>query len=241
MIKKLKDGYYIDSWYDKKTRSWVVQVKDKNNNEVDCEYCGDREWTAYSIKSFIDEYGGLLNEEADIDKLAKKKAKETLKKTKKSKLNPLATFVLPDAGAGIATFNKNMGVSDLSSTTGSTCGEVSSGDAGSGEASGGMGESLEEAMLPRQELINRIRKLGFNYKFDKYTDAQLYRIYQERVAYVERKKAEDKAQKELAKEHDEFYKNYTDEEDNELVDTGYSLKYKGHEFVSDKEADEFFQ
>lgn len=232
MIKKLKDDNYIELGYDKASGKYITQVKDKNGNEIDYHYDGNPTDAAYTMKSFIREYGGLLNEEADIDKLAKKKAKETEKKTKKSKLNPLATFVLPDYEAGIATFNKNMGISDTSSTTGSICGETSGGDVGGGEASGGMGESLEES-YSIDGLIKQMRDWGCKYNFNNKKDSQIVAIY-----YKELEK-----QKELQKKKNKVVDKpiyTTEEDDNDITFDGDSYWKNGVEFEDDKNAEEFF-
>lgn len=34
-------GYWLDTWYDRRTRSWVIQIKDSENNQIDeAYYCG---------------------------------------------------------------------------------------------------------------------------------------------------------------------------------------------------------
>lgn len=249
MIKKLKDDNYIELGYDKASGKYITQVKDKNGNEIDYHYDGNPTDAAYTMKSFIREYGGLLNEETDIDKIAKKKAKETKKKTKGYKLNPLSTFVLPDYEVGISKFNQHMGISDLSSTTGSTnCGlsaeskivaranaasaGESSGDTGGGEASGGMGESLKEG-YSRSWYIAQMRNWGCPYNFDGKKDSQVLAIY-----YKELEK-----QKELQKKKNKVVEKpiyTTEEDDNDITFDGDSYWKDGVEFEDDKNAEEFF-
>ena len=42
MIKELKKGLYIDSWYDKYSRSYITQVKDAEDNELEYSYSGNK-------------------------------------------------------------------------------------------------------------------------------------------------------------------------------------------------------
>ena len=44
-------------WYDRSSRSWVVQVLDKDGFEIESEYCGDRDWLKSSVEDFKDRYG----------------------------------------------------------------------------------------------------------------------------------------------------------------------------------------
>ena len=46
----------IKSWYDRHTRSWVVQVIDELGNEVDCAYSGCKETRDADIEFFKSEY-----------------------------------------------------------------------------------------------------------------------------------------------------------------------------------------
>ena len=48
-------------------------------------------------------------------------------------------------------------------------------------------DKLNEAYYSRQELINNLKSIGRNYKFDKYTDEQLYYIWQKESAKAHKK------------------------------------------------------
>lgn len=48
-------------------------------------------------------------------------------------------------------------------------------------------DQLNEAYYSRQELINNLKSIGRNYKFDKYTDEQLYYIWQKESAKASKK------------------------------------------------------
>lgn len=50
------ESYYIEYWYNRCTRDWVVQVFDNYNREVDSEYCPDKAWRDCTIKDFSNKY-----------------------------------------------------------------------------------------------------------------------------------------------------------------------------------------
>ena len=50
------EDYSIEYWYDRYTRSWVVQVFDSDHYEVDCSYVGNKEDRDYEIERFKNEY-----------------------------------------------------------------------------------------------------------------------------------------------------------------------------------------
>ena len=52
----IPEDYSIEYWYDRYTRSWVVQVFDSNHYEVDCSYVGNKEDRDYEIDRFKNEY-----------------------------------------------------------------------------------------------------------------------------------------------------------------------------------------
>lgn len=52
----IPEDYSIEYWYDRYTRSWVVQVFDSRNIEVDCSYVGNKEDRDYEIDRFKNEY-----------------------------------------------------------------------------------------------------------------------------------------------------------------------------------------
>lgn len=51
------DTYKIRYWYDRYTRSWVIQVIDENNNEVESSYVGNKKDRDCEIKYFAYIYG----------------------------------------------------------------------------------------------------------------------------------------------------------------------------------------
>lgn len=104
---ELTDKLYIDSWYDKYSKSYITQVKDLEDNEVDYSYAGDAKGRDADIQYFKDEYGSQLEE---YYQSKKKKKKQELPMTG---LSP----VLPDQGKGIETFNHNMNSGDTGSET----------------------------------------------------------------------------------------------------------------------------
>ena len=220
MVIELKKGYTIDSWYDKFTDSYITRLLDPEGNQVrDALYSGDivgRNYDVQSIKDFFttymkdpnfnteqtkvdkdedytdeqpneDESSETVSDEeiqndADdslgesLDSELDKKAKKTKKATRKAKLPALSkmTPIMPDYESGISKFNAATadGNSGMASTTGST--------------------GLGEAYIGRNDLIKSLKDMGFKYKFDKYSDKQLFRIYQERKAKLEKQKAEEK-------------------------------------------------
>ena len=52
-------------------------------------------------------------------------------------------------------------------------------------------DKINESYYSRQELINNLKSIGRNYKFDKYTDEQLYYIWQKESAKAQKKVTAD--------------------------------------------------
>lgn len=96
---ELSSKLYIDSWYDKYSRSYITQVKDEEDNEVDYAYSGNRADRDADIKYFKDKYKDEIVEYLQPRDDKKKKEKEL----PMTGLNP----IMPDQGKGIDTFNKN--------------------------------------------------------------------------------------------------------------------------------------
>lgn len=96
---ELNSKLYIDSWYDKYSRSYITQVKDEEDNEVDYAYSGNRADRDADIKYFKDKYKDEIVEYLQPRDDKKKKEKEL----PMTGLNP----IMPDQGKGIDTFNKN--------------------------------------------------------------------------------------------------------------------------------------
>lgn len=196
MTVELKKGYIIDSYYDKNTRSYITTLKDNEGNQIrDAYYSGnmtDRNADVQHLKEFFYEY---MNEALDL----KKSIKDTKEKTKKSKLPALSTLspIMPDAAAGIDTFNSGVG--------------------------------LSEEWIHRDELESKLKKMGFKYNFARYTDEQLYRIYQERLKYLEKKHKE----KEKKKQQE-------NEAENKRINSKDSFMKNGIEFESEDAAREYF-
>ena len=196
MTVELKKGYYIDSYYDKNTRSYITTLRDKDGNQIrNAYYSGnmtDRNTDIQHIKEFFEQY---LNEALNL----RKTIKDTKEKTKKAKLSALSTLspIMPDAAAGIDTFNSGVG--------------------------------LSEEWIHRDELEARLKKMGFRYKFNKYTDEQLYRIYQERLKYLEKKHKEKEKKKQQESEAE-----------NKRINSKDSFMKNGIEFESEDAAREYF-
>lgn len=96
---ELSSKLYIDSWYDKYSRSYITQVKDEEDNEIDYAYSGNRADRDADIKYFKDKYKDEIVEYLQPRDDKKKKEKEL----PMTGLNP----IMPDQGKGIDTFNKN--------------------------------------------------------------------------------------------------------------------------------------
>lgn len=50
------ESYFIEYWYNRHTRDWVVQVFDNHNRQQDSAYCPDKEWRDSQIQEFSDKY-----------------------------------------------------------------------------------------------------------------------------------------------------------------------------------------
>ena len=234
MVIELKKGFSIDSWYDKFTDSYITRLLDPEGNQIrDALYSGDivgRNYDIQSIKDFFttymkdpnfnieqikdyededsideqpveDEFSEIVSDEEiqneiddslgeSLDSELDKRAKKTKRATRKAKLPALSkmTPIMPDYESGISKFNAATadGNSGMASTTGST--------------------GLGEAYIGRNELIKSLKDMGFKYKFDKYSDKQLFRIYQERKSKLEKQKVEKEK-----KEIEDAYKNNKEE------------------------------
>ena len=209
MTVELKKGYYIDSYYDKNTRSYITTLRDKDGNQIrDAYYSGnmtDRNTDIQHIKEFFEQY---LNEALNL----RKTIKDTKEKTKKAKLPALSTLspIMPDTAAGISTFNSGVG--------------------------------LSEDYIGRDELIKKLKDMGYKYNYPKYTDQELYEIYKKNLKAQETKK-ELKKLKEIEKSKKQRYKDKLsrvkyDEDSDTFSDGNY---YKdGIEFESEAAAKEYF-
>ena len=102
---ELNNKLYIDSWYDKYSKSYITQVKDLEDNEIDYAYSGNAKDRDFDIKTFKDKYKDEIVEYYQSKK--KKKKKQELPMTG---LSP----IIPDYGKGIDTFNNNMGETSVS-------------------------------------------------------------------------------------------------------------------------------
>lgn len=252
MIVELKKGYTIESRYDKFTDSYITRLIDPDGKQVkDARYSDDMVDRNYDIQDIKDYFNNYINiglsereapdrnkpyepEEDDdfvelepeetfedeedmfeesLDQEVKKKARKTKIATRKSKLPALSKLspIMPDQAKGIAKFNAMQpdGNSGMMSTTGST--------------------SLGEEYMSRDLLIDKIRNMGYKYNFDKYTDAQLYRIYQERVETAKKRAAKRAERKQRATEEDNKRENAKD-----------SYFKDGIEFESEEAAKEYF-
>lgn len=67
MKKNLRDGYYIDSWRDKYTHSWVIQLLNKDGYEIMSDYAGTRASRDYIVKEFEDKFNRGDFEDNTID------------------------------------------------------------------------------------------------------------------------------------------------------------------------------
>ena len=72
---ELSNKLYIDSWYDKYSRSYITQVKDNEDNEIDYAYSGNRADRDEDIKDFKEKYKDDIVEYYQSKK-KKKKQKE---------------------------------------------------------------------------------------------------------------------------------------------------------------------
>lgn len=114
-IVEINDKLHIDSWYDKYSRSYITQVKDNEDNEIDYVYSGNSRDRDYEIQRLKDKY----KEDEIVEYLQPRK-----KKKKQAEL-PMTglSLILPDQGKGVDTFNKNMDID-----AGNSNGEGASGE-----------------------------------------------------------------------------------------------------------------
>lgn len=101
-IIELNSKLHIDSWYDKYSQSYITQVKDDEDNEIEYAYAGNSRDRNNDIEYFKNKY-----KEEIVEYLQPKEDKEKKKKDlPMTGLNP----IMPDQGKGIDTFNKNSSI-----------------------------------------------------------------------------------------------------------------------------------
>lgn len=245
MTVELKQGYTIDSFYDKQTRSYITTLRDKDGNQVrNAYYSGnmtDRNADIQHIKEFFfeniyhgkkssttendntkvepntknedDEYADMDLSELFSESFTLDQAiKNTKSKTKKSKLPALSTLT-PIMPDGAA------GIATFNS-----------------------GVGLSEDYIGRDELIKRLKSMGYKYNYPKYTDEELFEIYKKSVKAQQKKQAEKKA-KAIDKARKQRYKNKLSQveydEDSDTYSDGSYYK-NGIEFESEDAAREYF-
>ena len=245
MTVELKQGYTIDSFYDKQTRSYITTLRDKDGNQVrNAYYSGnmtDRNADIQHIKEFFfeniyhskkssttendntkvepntknedDEYADMDLSELFSESFTLDQAiKNTKSKTKKSKLPALSTLT-PIMPDGAA------GIATFNS-----------------------GVGLSEDYIGRDELIKRLKSMGYKYNYPKYTDEELFEIYKKSVKAQQKKQAEKKA-KAIDKAIKQRYKNKLSQveydEDSDTYSDGSYYK-NGIEFESEDAAAEYF-
>ena len=240
MTVELKKGYYIDSYYDKDFKSYITSIKDKESNQVGeilySDNMTDRNSDIQNLKEIFndknrweefessndDNVSSDLNnrkflassfeEDESFEESLDSKIMETRRKTKKAKLPALSTLspIMPDAAAGISTFNSGVG--------------------------------LSEDYIGRDELIKRLKDMGYKYNYPKYTDQELYEIYRKNLKAQETKK-ELKKLKEIEKSKKQRYKDKLSrvkyDEDSDTYSDGNYYK-DGIEFESEAAAKEYF-
>lgn len=50
------ESYFIEYWYNRQTRDWVVQVFGNHGREQDSAYCPDKAWRDSQIQEFSQKY-----------------------------------------------------------------------------------------------------------------------------------------------------------------------------------------
>lgn len=300
MIKELSNGYYIDAWWDKFSKNYIIQVKNKSGDEVEVNFAGNKEDRDVIIKDFTDEFmrGNLTEDIEDVSDTpdvleigthvqvnpdVKSKVsgefgvikglddnkymiefdvmpgstvsfsrhelvvmdddeellEEKLFSKKKKKLPALDTLhpleIIPDAAAGIDSFNNNNSVNNSES--------------GSGEA---MGEALHVNnandkiyVAPKGKTLswykNEIKKHKPDYNFNRLNKVEANR--KPYVAYmildrILKQEELDNAQIDMANDHKNMANNYSD--DNDVNYDGNSFFKNGIEFESEEAAREYF-
>jgi len=49
---------WLDKWYDRHTRSWIIQLKDDNDYQIgDAIYCGNKDESIILYNDLLKEYG----------------------------------------------------------------------------------------------------------------------------------------------------------------------------------------
>lgn len=65
---KESESYFVEYWYDRYTRNWVVQVFDNYDRQQDSSYCPNKEWRDSVIADYTREYNTTDIRHTYVDK-----------------------------------------------------------------------------------------------------------------------------------------------------------------------------
>lgn len=245
MTVELKQGYTIDSFYDKQTRSYITTLRDKDGNQVrNAYYSGnmtDRNADIQHIKEFFFEniyHGRKSSTTENDDTKVEPNTKNEDDEYADMDLSELfsESFTLDQAIKNTKKKTKNSKLPALSTLT------PIMPDGAAGIATFNSGVGLSEDYIGRDELIKRLKSMGYKYNYPKYTDEELFEIYKKSVNAQQKKQAEKKA-KAIDKARKQRYKNKLSQveydEDSDTYSDGSYYK-NGIEFESEDAAAEYF-
>lgn len=245
MTVELKQGYTIDSFYDKQTRSYITTLRDKDGNQVrNAYYSGnmtDRNADIQHIKEFFFEniyHGRKSSTTENDDTKVEPNTKNEDDEYADMDLSELfsESFTLDQAIKNTKKKTKNSKLPALSTLT------PIMPDGAAGIATFNSGVGLSEDYIGRDELIKRLKSMGYKYNYPKYTDEELFEIYKKSVKAQQKKQAEKKA-KAIDKARKQRYKNKLSQveydEDSDTYSDGSYYK-NGIEFESEDAAREYF-
>lgn len=245
MTVELKQGYTIDSFYDKQTRSYITTLRDKDGNQVrNAYYSGnmtDRNADIQHIKEFFFEniyHGKKSSTTENDDTKVEPNTKNEDDEYADMDLSELfsESFTLDQAIKNTKKKTKNSKLPALSTLT------PIMPDGAAGIATFNSGVGLSEDYIGRDELIKRLKSMGYKYNYPKYTDEELFEIYKKSVKAQQKKQAEKKA-KAIDKARKQRYKNKLSQveydEDSDTYSDGSYYK-NGIEFESEDAAAEYF-
>lgn len=260
MTKELKKGYYIDSFYDRNTKSYITTLRDNESNQIgDASYSGnmtDRDADVQAIKEkFFQEYLPAIKNGEDITQYIQTDeedfpepvmvhdddedfdwdsySEDSLDEDEFSFEESLKSKV--EETKRKTKKAKLPALSTLSPI-------MPDGAAGIDTFNSGVG--LSEEWLDRDELVYRLKRMGYhNYNFDRHSDASLYNIYKKNKASLEKKareRAERNRNKQAYDRNREKLSSVKYDADSDTYSDGSYYK-DGIEFESEDAARDYFE
>lgn len=260
MTKELKKGYYIDSFYDRHTKSYITTLRDNESNQIgDASYSGnmtDRDADVQAIKEkFFQEYLPAIKNGEDITQYIQTDEEdfpEPIMVHDDDEDFDWDSYYEDSVDEDEFSFEESLKskVEETKRKTKkaklpalSTLSPIMP-DGAAGIDTFNSGVGLSEEWLDRDELVYRLKRMGYhNYNFDRHSDASLYNIYKKNKASLEKKareRAERSRNKQAYDRNREKLSSVKYDADSDTYSDGSYYK-DGIEFESEDAARDYFE